>query len=202
VGTLDMAATRFLGAVGINAAAPGGPAPINKDTGLVINGNQPIATSTVPTWPVPVIPQASPLANSLTPAPSPTPSPTPTDVPTRGPCTSNCGGGGTIAGNITTTPSPANWASGQTGASYLVHATDGNGQPEANVYIGIIYTWANNVTWLDEKPPNGSPTDSNGDYISYLPQVGTCPSSHVFSVKLFALFPKGSKSYGFSIPCH
>jgi hypothetical protein len=198
VSVLDLAATRALAAVGISVSGSGGPGQYNTDTGVQDNGNGPIYTPTVPTWGPQGIPQASPNPTSPSNVPTATPSPTPTDAATKTPCTSNCGGGGSVAGNITAVPSPSNWVSGQPGAAFTVYATDGNNQPEAGVRISIIFVWSNGQ-WLDQ---SNSPTLSpDGHYTSY-PQVGGCPSSHVMTAKVYALFPGGRKDFNFSIPCH
>jgi hypothetical protein len=162
VSTLDMAATRVLAAVGINAAAPNAPSQINKDTGLVITGNQPINTPTVPTWSVPIIPQASPLASSGTPAPSPTPSPTPTDVPTHGTCTSNCGGAPTVV--VTAYTIPSNWKTGLPATIYFHTASAKDGSVVPNDGINAFIHWSNGAQWLSASDSCAAKaTDANGN---------------------------------------
>ncbi len=180
VGLLDVTATNVLAAVGFQMPGSSNPSSSqqNTDTGVVVGGLRQFPTETIPSWPGQVTPPSSPIASSGTPQPSPTPTATPTDAATSGPCTSNCGGGGQPAGHISASWSPLTWASGQTGASFTVHATDNNGNPKAGVGIAIIYTWAGSKTWLDEPPNLGGTTDASGNYTStgsHL-QVGNCLS--------------------------
>lgn len=203
VGLLDMGATRALAAVGIGgttADQSGGASQPNVETGVQVGDNEVFYTPTVPTWAVPVIPQAQPNPSSAANAPTPTPSPTPTDVPTRPACTSNCGGGGSIAGDIAVSWAPSTWSTGIQG-SFTVHAyTDtSHTVSEPGVGLAIVYTWSSctNCNWLDE---NGESTDSTGTYISH-PTTGTCTSSHTYAVWVQAHFPGGAKDYNYSIPC-
>jgi len=163
VGVLDLAATRVLAAVGINAPGPiaGGP-NINTDTGVKDNGNGPIYTPTVPTWSVPVIPQASPNPTSPSSAPTPTPSPTPTDAATRPPCTSNCGGGPAVV--ITAYTSPSSWKAGLPATIYFHTANANDGSPLPNDGINAFIHWSNGAQWLSATTP-GAPhaTDASGN---------------------------------------
>jgi len=175
VGVLDFTTTKVLAAVGFQMPGSGtnGSSQPNTDTGVVVGDVRQFPTATIPTWASQATPLSSPLAQSGTPAPTPTPTVTPTDVATATPCRSGCGGGGGgNAGTITASWNPGNWASGQTGATFTVHATDTSGNPKGGVGIAIIYSWAGGGTWLDE---SGATTDSSGNYTSH-PTVGNCLS--------------------------
>ncbi len=163
VGALDLAATRVLAAVGINAPGPiGGGSNINTDTGIVDKGNDPLYTPTVPTWSVPVIPQASPNPSSSANAPTPTPSPTPTDAATRVPCTSNCGGGPTVV--ITAYTSPSSWKAGQPATIYFQVRSVKDGSPVPNDGINAFIHWSNRAQWLSASDACAAKTtDANGN---------------------------------------
>jgi len=163
VGALDLAATRALAAVGISAPGPvGSGSNPNTNTGVVDKGNDPLYTPTVPTWPVPLIPQASPNPSSSANAPTPTPSPTPTDAATTGPCTSNCGHGPTVV--ITASTSPSSWRAGQPATIFFHTASAADGSPLPNDGINSFIHWSNGAQWLSATTP-GAPqaTDGSGN---------------------------------------
>ena len=192
---VNAAATRVLAAVGFGS---GGGNQANLDPGgQIVNGNWTFYTPTVPDWKGGATPGSNPIGNSQTPQPSPTPTATPQDAPTATPCRSNCGGGGQT-GNVSASWNPATWTSGLQ-PTFTVHTTNATtGQPQANVNVAIIYTWAGGATFLDEKP--GNKTNSNGDYVSY-PTVGGCVSSKQFDVYVMTFWNGVKKDSHFFVPC-
>jgi hypothetical protein len=83
--------------------------------------------------------------------------------------------------------------------TFTVHATNAStGQPQANVKVAIIYTWAGGATFLDEKPSNQ--TDSNGNYVSH-PTVGGCVSSKQFDVYVMTFWGGTKKDSHFFVTC-
>jgi hypothetical protein len=196
VAGVNAAATRVLGAVGFGSSG-GGQGNIDPG-GQIVNGNWTFYTPTVPDWKGGSTPGSSPINNSQTPQPSPTPTATPPDAPTATPCRGSCGGGGGQTGNVSASWNPTTWTSGMH-PTFTVHTTNATtGQPQANVKVAIIYTWAGGATFLDEKPSNQ--TDSNGNYVSY-PTVGGCVPSKQFDVYVMTFWGGTKKDSHFFVTC-
>ncbi len=165
VSLLDMGATRVLAAVGIGGASnqTSGSSQPNIDTGVVINGNTEFPTTTIPTWPVPVIPQAQPNPTSSSLPPTATPVPTATDVPTTGPCKSNCGSGPTVA--VTASNSPTHWLPGQPASISFYTTSTKDGSVVPNDGINAFIHWSNGAQWLSATTP-GAPQATDGSGVA------------------------------------
>jgi hypothetical protein len=190
VAGVNAAATSVLTAVGFGGA--GGRDQGNLDPGgQFVNGNWVFYTPTVPDWKSGGTPGSNPIPNSQTPQPSPTPTATPPDAATATPCKSNCGGGGKT-GTVTGTPSPSVWHGGIPGQTFTVHTSNPDtGAPQPNVGVAIL------GAYVDE---HNQTTNSNGDYVSQVPALGTCPANHQYLVYVQTAWPT-HKDSNFYVPC-